>query len=38
MVKMSGAQALIEALRRQKVDVIFGISGGSGIGKAELIT
>jgi len=29
MVKMSGAQALIEALKRQNVEVIFGISGGS---------
>ena len=29
MVKMSGAQALVEALKRQNVEVIFGISGGS---------
>ncbi len=29
MVKMSGAQALLEALRKQNVDVIFGISGGA---------
>ena len=27
--EMTGAQALIESLRRQKVDVIFGIPGGS---------
>jgi len=29
MVKMSGAQAFVEALKRQNVEVIFGISGGS---------
>jgi acetolactate synthase-1/2/3 large subunit len=29
MVKMTGAQALMEALKRQNVEVIFGISGGS---------
>jgi len=29
MVKMSGAQALIEALKQQKVDVIFGLPGGA---------
>jgi acetolactate synthase-1/2/3 large subunit len=29
MTKMSGAKALIEALKREKVDVIFGISGGA---------
>lgn len=29
LVKMSGAQALIESLERQKVKVIFGILGGS---------
>jgi len=29
MVKMSGAQALVEALKRQNVDVIFGIVGGA---------
>ena len=29
MVKMSGAQALVEALERQNVDVIFGIVGGA---------
>ena len=29
MVRISGAQALIEALKRQKVDVMFGISGGA---------
>jgi len=29
VVEMTGAQALIEALRRQKVDVIFGIPGGA---------
>jgi acetolactate synthase-1/2/3 large subunit len=29
MVKMSGAQALLEALKRQNVEVIFGISGGA---------
>jgi len=29
MAKMSGAQALIESLKREKVDVIFGISGGA---------
>ena len=29
MVKMTGAQALVEALKRQKVEVIFGISGGA---------
>ena len=28
MVKMSGAQALLEALKKQNVDVIFGIPGG----------
>jgi acetolactate synthase-1/2/3 large subunit len=28
MVKISGAQAVIEALKQQKVDVIFGIPGG----------
>jgi acetolactate synthase-1/2/3 large subunit len=29
MAKMTGAQALIESLKREKVDVIFGISGGA---------
>ncbi len=29
MAKMSGAQALIESLKREKVEVIFGISGGA---------
>ena len=29
MAKMSGAQALIESLKREKVDVMFGISGGA---------
>jgi acetolactate synthase-1/2/3 large subunit len=29
MAKMSGAKALIEALKRENVDVIFGISGGA---------
>ncbi|MDH5702084.1 MAG: biosynthetic-type acetolactate synthase large subunit, partial [Candidatus Bathyarchaeota archaeon] len=29
MVKMSGAQALVEALKRQNVEVIFGIVGGA---------
>jgi acetolactate synthase-1/2/3 large subunit len=29
MIKMSGAQALLEALKRQKVEVIFGIPGGA---------
>jgi len=29
MAKMTGAQALIEALKREKVEVIFGISGGA---------
>jgi acetolactate synthase-1/2/3 large subunit len=29
MAKMSGANALIKALKREKVDVIFGISGGA---------
>ncbi|MGQ9718530.1 MAG: biosynthetic-type acetolactate synthase large subunit [Nitrososphaerales archaeon] len=29
MVKMSGAYALIEALYREKVDVIFGLPGGA---------
>ncbi len=29
MVKMSGAKALIEAWKGEKVDVIFGISGGA---------
>lgn len=29
MVKMSGAQAFVEALKRQNVEVIFGISGGA---------
>ncbi len=29
MPKMSGAKALIEALKRENVDVIFGISGGA---------
>jgi acetolactate synthase-1/2/3 large subunit len=28
MVKMSGAKALIESLKKQKVEVIFGIPGG----------
>jgi len=31
MTKMSGAKALIEALKREKADVIFGIPGGSTI-------
>ena len=29
MTKMTGAQALIESLKREKVEVIFGISGGA---------
>jgi len=29
MVRMSGAKAFVEALKRQKVDVIFGIPGGA---------
>lgn len=29
MVKMTGAQALVEALKRQNVEVIFGIIGGA---------
>jgi len=29
MAKMTGAQSLMEALKRQKVDVIFGIPGGA---------
>jgi len=29
MVKMSGAQAFVEALKRQNVEVIFGIPGGA---------
>ena len=29
MTKMSGAQALLESLERQKVDTIFGILGGA---------
>jgi len=29
MAKMTGAQALIESLKREKVEVIFGISGGA---------
>ncbi|MCW4021752.1 MAG: biosynthetic-type acetolactate synthase large subunit [archaeon] len=29
MAKMTGAQALIESLKQEKVDVIFGISGGA---------
>jgi len=29
MTKMSGAQALVEALKRQKVEAIFGIIGGA---------
>jgi len=29
MVKMSGAQAFVEALKRQNVEVIFGIIGGA---------
>ena len=29
MTKMSGAQALLESLERQNVDVIFGILGGA---------
>jgi acetolactate synthase-1/2/3 large subunit len=29
MVKMPGAQALLEALKKQNVDVIFGIPGGA---------
>lgn len=29
MVRMTGAEALVEALKRQKVDVIFGIPGGA---------
>jgi len=31
MVKMSGAKALVEALKKQNVDVIFGIPGGATI-------
>jgi acetolactate synthase-1/2/3 large subunit len=29
MARMTGAKALIESLKREKVDVIFGISGGA---------
>ena len=29
MPKMSGAKALIEALKRENVETIFGISGGA---------
>ncbi|MGD2066750.1 MAG: biosynthetic-type acetolactate synthase large subunit [Candidatus Bathyarchaeota archaeon] len=29
MAKMNGAQALIESLKREKVEVMFGISGGA---------
>jgi len=29
MVKMTGAKALIESLKRQKIEVIFGIPGGA---------
>jgi acetolactate synthase-1/2/3 large subunit len=29
MARMTGAQALIESLKREKVDVMFGISGGA---------
>jgi acetolactate synthase-1/2/3 large subunit len=29
MTKMTGAQALIESLKQEKVDVMFGISGGA---------
>ncbi len=29
MVEMSGAEALVESLKKQKVDVIFGIPGGA---------
>jgi len=29
MAKMTGGEALVEALRREKVDVIFGIPGGA---------
>jgi len=29
MAKMTGAKALVEALKKEKVDVIFGISGGA---------
>ena len=29
MVRMTGAKAFVEALKRQKVDVIFGIPGGA---------
>ncbi len=29
MSKMTGAKALIESLNREKVEVIFGISGGA---------
>jgi acetolactate synthase-1/2/3 large subunit len=31
MTKMSGAKALIESLKKEKVDVIFGLPGGSTI-------
>jgi len=31
MTKMSGAKALIESLKREKVDVIFGLPGGATI-------
>jgi len=31
MTRMSGAEALVEALKKQKVDVIFGIPGGATI-------
>ncbi|MEM2952891.1 MAG: thiamine pyrophosphate-binding protein, partial [Candidatus Bathyarchaeia archaeon] len=29
MAKMSGAKALVESLKRQNVEVIFGIIGGA---------
>ena len=29
MTRMTGAKALIESLKREKVEVIFGISGGA---------
>ena len=29
MIELSGAQALVEALKRHKVEVIFGVIGGA---------
>jgi len=37
VVKMSGAQALLEALKKQKVDVIFGIPGGATLSICDVL-